>query len=54
MILISQQVFRLVQHLDSIESAQPGPDMGLNPPLRQTLTMCHEHGVHLRVKRMRI
>ncbi|GLA40748.1 cytochrome P450 52A3 [Aspergillus niger] len=52
-ILISQQVFRLVQHLDSIESAQPGPDMGLNPPLRQTLTMCHEHGVHLRVKRMR-
>ncbi|RAK90517.1 cytochrome P450 [Aspergillus costaricaensis CBS 115574] len=50
-ILISQQVFRLVQHLDSVESAQPGPDMGLNPPLRQTLTMCHEHGVQLRIKR---
>ncbi|PYH28783.1 cytochrome P450 [Aspergillus neoniger CBS 115656] len=50
-ILISQQVFRLVQHLDSVESAQPGPDWGLNPPLRQTLTMCHENGVQLRIKR---
>ncbi|GLA75099.1 cytochrome P450 52A3 [Aspergillus tubingensis] len=51
--LISQQVFRLVQHLDSVESAQTGPDMGLNPPLRQTLTMCHENGVHLRVQRLK-
>ncbi|OJJ66338.1 hypothetical protein ASPBRDRAFT_138008 [Aspergillus brasiliensis CBS 101740] len=51
--LISHQVFRLVQHLDAVESAQPGPEMGLNPPLRQTLTMCHERGVHLRVQRTR-
>ncbi|KAE8153286.1 cytochrome P450 [Aspergillus avenaceus] len=51
--LISHQVFRLVQHIETLESAYVGPNMGLHPSMRQTLTMCHENGVHVRVHRAR-
>ncbi|KAE8385394.1 cytochrome P450 [Aspergillus alliaceus] len=52
-IQVSHLVFRAVQQLDRLESADTGPDMGMRPPMRQTLTMCHKHGVQVRVYRVK-
>ncbi|RAL15235.1 cytochrome P450 [Aspergillus homomorphus CBS 101889] len=47
----SHLIFRLVQQFDCIESAKSGADYETNPPMRQTLTMCHENGVVVRMRR---
>ncbi|KAI9932015.1 Cytochrome P450 52A3 [Aspergillus wentii] len=48
---VSHMIFRAVQHLDRVENADLGPDLGMHPRMRQTLTMSHENGVCVRVYR---
>ncbi|XHG07171.1 hypothetical protein AWENTII_010332 [Aspergillus wentii] len=42
---VSHMIFRAVQHLDRVENADLGPDLGMHPRMRQTLTMSHENGL---------
>ncbi|KAI9037703.1 cytochrome P450 [Aspergillus affinis] len=49
----SHLIFRIAQEFETLENAGPGPDLGTHPPMRQTLTMCHQNGVHVRLYRNR-
>ncbi|KAJ5875796.1 cytochrome P450 [Penicillium soppii] len=49
----SHLAFRIAQEFETLDNADPGPDLGTHPPMRQTLTMCHQNGVHVRLHRKR-
>ncbi|KAI9928657.1 hypothetical protein ASPWEDRAFT_65708 [Aspergillus wentii DTO 134E9] len=45
----SHLLFRVLERFDVLENARPGPDMGSHPRMHQTLTMCHEKAVEVRL-----
>ncbi|KAJ5628651.1 cytochrome P450 [Penicillium lividum] len=50
----SHLAFRIAQKFETLENADIGPDLGTHAPMRQTLTMCHQNGVQVRLNRMKV
>lgn len=42
-------IVKLLQRFDVLENATDGQDLGTNPRMNQTLTVCHTDGVWLRL-----